>query len=181
MMMEMLKYLDKKRLDLISISVIVILFVLFFSMFLKDDISMHISIRKSLSTLKSSAEGNVLLLEEQKNRASDITALEKEIIDYKNIFQAANKTPYFLNYMTAIARRHRVEVASVEPGEVIKGDLFTKSMYTTSLTGGFYDVYNFLYRIEEDWKGVKIERVVMDKDSEDSRIHVMLTVAVLSI
>ncbi|OGW41697.1 MAG: hypothetical protein A2132_02480 [Nitrospirae bacterium RBG_16_43_11] len=64
---------------------------------------------------------------------------------------------------------------------MIKGDLFTKSMYTTSLTGGFYDVYNFLYRIEEDWKGVKIERVVMDKDSEDSRIHVMLTVAVLSI
>lgn len=181
LMMQILKYLDKKLLDLLSISAILILFVLFYSVFLKDDIATHASLKKRLLTLKSSTEKSALLMEAQKNRASDIEALEKEITDYKNIFQAANKTAYLLNYMTTLARRHRVEVASVEPGEVIKGDSFTKSMYTTSITGGFYDIHNFLYRIEEDWKAVKIERVVMDKDIEDSRIHVMLTVAVLSI
>lgn len=180
-MIQILKYLDKKILDIISISTILILFVLIYSVFLKDDISTHISLKKRLSSLRSSSEKSALLLKEQKNRAYDIAALEKEITDYRNIFQAGNKTPYFLNYMTVIARRYRVEVASVEPGDVIKGDSFTKSMYTTSLSGGFYDVYNFLYRIEEDWKAVKIERVVMDKNSDDSKIQVILTVAVLSI
>ena len=121
------------------------------------------------------------MLEVQKKNISDIAALEKEMNDYKELFKAENKTSDVLNYITAIARRHRIEVSTVEPGEVIKGDAFTRSMYTTILSGGFYDVYNYLYRIEEDWKAVKIERVVMDKNSDDSKIQVILTMAVLSI
>src|SRR3989304_3305404 len=157
--MQILKYLNRNILDLISISAILVLSLFIFSFFLKDDISTYFSLKQKHSSLRLSAERN----------------------DYKNNFKADNKTSYFLNYITAIARRHRIEISTVEPGEVIKGDAFTRSMYTTILSGGFYDVYNYLYRIEEDWKAVKIERVVMDKNSDDSKIQVVLTVAVLSI
>jgi len=179
--MQILRYLNRNILDLISISAILVLSLFIFSFFLKDDISTYFSLKQKHSSLRISAERNASMLEDQKKKASDIAAMEMEMNDYKNKFKAENKTSYFLNYITAIARRHRIEISTVEPGEVIKGDAFTRSIYTTILSGGFYDVYNYLYRIEEDWKAVKIERVVMDKNSDDSKIQVVLTVAGLSI
>lgn len=179
--MQIMRYLNRRILDLTSMGVIVVLSLFFFSIFLKEDISTYISLKQRLTSLRSSAERSASLLEEQKKRASDISALELEMKDYEKIFKAENKTPDFLNYITDIARRYRIEVATVEPGEVIKGDPFTRSMYTTVLSGSFYDIYHYLYRIEEDWKAVKIEHVVMDKNRDDNKIQVTLTLAVLSI
>ncbi len=179
--MQILRYLNRKILDLISISAIAILAVLFFSVFLKGDIAKYISLKQNLSSLKSSAERSASLLKEQEKAATDFAALEMEINNYNKVFKVENKTSYFLNYISSIARRHRLEIVSVEPGEVMKGDAFTRSTYTTLLSGSFYDIYHYLYRMEEDWKAVKIEHVVMDKNSDDSKIQVTLTVAVLSI
>src|SRR3989337_4224775 len=179
--MQILRYLNRNILDLISISAILVLSLFIFSFFLKDDISTYFSLKQKHSSLRISAERNASMLEDQQKKASDIAAMEMEMNDYKNNFKADNKTSYFLNYITAIARRHRIEISTVEPGEMIKDDAFTRRMYTTILSDGFYDVYNYLYRIEEDWKAVKIERVVMDGNSDDNKIQVVLTVAVLSI
>lgn len=179
--MQIVRYLNRKIVDIISISAILALSLFFFSIFLKDDISNYNSLKQKLSSLRSSADSSVSMINEQKKKASDIADLEKEMDDYKKIFKVENKTSYFLNYITALARRHRIEVSSIEPGEVTKSDAFTRSMYTTILSGGFYDVYNYLYSLEEDWKAVKIERVLMDKNSDDSKIQVVLSVAVLSI
>lgn len=179
--MQILKFVNKRILDLISISAILAISLFFFSVFLKDDISVYISLKQRLSVLRSPAEMNHSLSGDPKKKSSDIAALELEVNDYGKVFRTENKTPDFLNYITAIGRRYRIEIASVEPGDVIKGDTVTKRIYTTILSGGFYDVYNYLYRIEEDWKAVKIEHVVMDKNRDDSKIQVVLTVAVLSI
>ncbi len=179
--MQFLKYVNKKTVDLASICAMLAMSFLFISLFLKDDLSKYISQKHKLSALKSSAERNASLPDEQQKTGSDISALEMEMNDYKKIFRTGNRASDFLNYITEAGRRHRVEVSSVEPGEVVKGDLYTRNVYTTILSGGFYDIYNYLYRIEEDWKAVKIERVVMDKNHDDSRIQVILTVAVLSI
>lgn len=179
--MHILKYMNIKILDLISVVAISVVCLLFFSLFLKDDISKYILLRHKLSSLRSAAELSPSMLEEQKQKLSDIASLESEMNDYKRIFDTKNRTPDVLRFITDISRRYRIEVTSVEPGEVIKGDKFTRRMYTTILSGGFYDVYNYMYRIEEDWKAVKIERVVMDKNSDNRRIQVVLTMAVLSI
>src|SRR3989337_1305130 len=145
--MQIVRYLNRKIVDIISISAILALSLFFFSIFLKDDISNYNSLKQKLSSLRSSADSSVPMINEQKKKASDIADLEKEMDDYKN----------------ALARRHRIEVSSIEPGEVTKSDAFTRSMYTTILSGGFYDVYNYLYSLEEDWKDVKIERGLMDE------------------
>src|SRR3972149_5758406 len=86
--MQILKYLNRNILDLISISAILVLSLFIFSFFLKDDISTYFSLKQKHSSLRLSAEKNVSMLEDQKKKASDIAAMEMEMNDYKNNFKA---------------------------------------------------------------------------------------------
>lgn len=173
--------MDKKKIDIIAILSLAVIFVLFYSLFLKDDIFLYRSLSIQRASLKSAIIRDLALIEAHKSKQSEIMALEEEIKWNIEMLQKENAVPYFLNYTSSLAGRYRVELLSVEPGEVLEGDLFTKSIFTTTLSGGFSNIYNFMYHLEDDWKGVKVERLTMDKNPGDNRINVRLTLAVLSI
>ncbi|MBI5756387.1 MAG: hypothetical protein HZA12_05620 [Nitrospirae bacterium] len=173
--------MDKKKIDIIAIISIGAIFVLFYSLFLKDDIFLYRSLSSQRASLKSAVIRDLALIEAHKGRQSEIMALEKEIKGNMDMLQKENAVPYFLNYLSSLAGRYRVGLLSIEPGEVLEGGLFTKSIFTTTMSGGFFNIYNFLYHLEDDWQGVKVERLTIDKNPGDNKVDVRLTLAVLSI
>ncbi len=173
--------LDKRKIDIISIIITVSVFIIFFTLFLKDDFSAHHLLRDKRSSLKEAISRDQYAIEAHKNKAADVSTLEKEILEDKQFLLKEDNIPYFLNYVSSLARRHQVVIISIEPGQTVDNNRLTKTTFTAELKGGFPYVYNFLYHLEDDWRGVKIEALSIDKNREDSRVDVKLTLAVLSI
>ena len=172
---------DTKKIDIISVLAIVIVSGVFYSIFLKDDFSAYKTLRDKRSFLNEAITRDRHTIDTHKNKAADILSLEKEINENKLVFLKEEKQPYFINYASSLARQYRIGILSIEPGETVISDLVSKTTFTAGLRGRFPNMYNFLYHLEDDWKGVKVEALTMDKNPEDRSVSVRLTLAVLSI
>ena len=172
---------DTKKIDIISVLAIVIVSGVFYSIFLKDDFSAYKTLRDKRSSLNEAITRDRHTIDTHKNKAADILSLEKEINENKLVFLKEEKQPYFINYASSLARQYRIGILSIEPGETVISDLVSKTTFTAELRGRFPNMYNFLYHLEDDWKGVKVEALTMDKNPEDRSVSVRLTLAVLSI
>ena len=172
---------DTKKIDIISVLAIVIVSGVFYSIFLKDDFSAYKTLRDKRSSLNEAISKDRDTIDTHKNKAADILNLEKEINENKLVFLKEEKQPYFINYTSSLARQYRIGILSIEPGETVISDLVSKTTFTAGLRGRFPNMYNFLYHLEDDWKGVKVEALTMDKNPEDRSVSVRLTLAVLSI
>lgn len=172
---------DAKTVDIISILVIVIVFGTFYIIFLKDDFAAYATLREKRYSLDESITRDRHTIETSNIKAANILTLEKDISEHKLLFLKEDKVPYFINYASSLARQYRIGILSIEPGETVGGDLVSKTTFAAQLRGGFPNMYNFLYHLEEDWKGVKIETLTMDKNPEDRTISVRLTLGIISI
>ncbi len=68
--------MDKKKIDIIAILSLAVIFVLFYSLFLKDDIFLYRSLGSNRDSLKSAITKDLALIEAQKGKQSEIMALE---------------------------------------------------------------------------------------------------------
>ncbi len=159
----------------------VIVFVVFYTALLKDDFSAYRSLRNKRYFLEEAISRDKYAIEAHKNKIADVLNLEKEIRENRPFLLKEGKVPYFLNYVSSLASRHKVVIISIEPGGTVANNLLTRTMFTAELKGGFPYVYNFLYYLEDDWRGVKIETLSIDKNHEDISVDIKLTLAVLSI
>lgn len=173
--------MDKRKTDIISVLAIAALLVVFYALFLKDDISTYRSLRQKRSHIQEAINRDTSTLSIEKKKMLNVLNLEKEVKGHRLFLLKENSVPYFLNYVSSLARLYRIEILSIEPGGTVDGELFTRTAFTAELRGGFPYVYNFLYHLEEDWRGVKLETLSIDKGAEGSSVHVKLTLAVLSI
>src|SRR3990170_6492441 len=172
--------MDKRKIDIISIIAIVISIILSIIILLKDDISDFRLMKNKRYSLKEDIRKNSITLEREKNKAASVL-MEKEVKG-QNLFITKDKlVPYFINYVSILARRHRVEIVSLEPGSSIGDNTIRKTSFTAEITGGFPNAYNFLYHLEDDWRGVKIDSLLIDKDPENNSVNVRLKLIVLSL
>ena len=172
---------DTKKIDIISVLAIVIVSGVFYSIFLKDDFSACKTLRDKRASLNEAITRDRNTIDAHKNKAADILRLEKEISENKLFFIKEEKVPYFINYASSLARQYRIGILSIEPGETLINDSVSKATFMAELRGRFPNMYNFLYHLEDDWKGVKVETITMDKNPEDRSVSVRLTLAVLSV
>ena len=173
--------MDKRKTDIISIIAIVISIILSIIILLKDDISDYRLMKNKRYSLKEDIRKNSITLEREKNKAAGVLDMEKEVKG-QNLFITKDKlVPYLINYVSILARRHRVEIVSLEPGSSIGDNTIRKTSFTAEITGGFPNAYNFLYHLEDDWRGVKIDSLLIDKDPENNSVNVRLKLIVLSL
>lgn len=173
--------MNKRKTDIISVLVIVTFLGAFYSLLLSDDILTYRSLRHKSSSIQEAIKRDRSTLETEKRKMLNVLNLEKEMEGHRLFLLKGDSVPYFLNYVSSLARRYRVEILSIEPGGTVDGELFTRTTFTAELRGGFPYVYNFLYHLEEDWRGIKMETLSIDKNTEDNSVNVKLTLAVLSI
>lgn len=173
--------MDKKKVDIIAIFTIVTIFAIFSFASLKNDIAAYRSLRHKRSSLKDEIRRDTYTIGLKKKRIVEVLNLEKEITEQKQFLLANDGIPDFLNYISSLARRHKVEIVSIEPGETMDVDLLTKTIFTAELRGGFSNIYNFLFHLEDDWRGVKVEELSIESSPEERDINIRMTLAVLSI
>ena len=171
----------KRKIDIIAICSIVILGVIFYTVFLKDDIFAYRPLSQKRTSLEEAIIRDRITVEHRKDKETHVQNLEKEIRENKLLFLKEEKTPYFLNYISSLASRDKVAILSIEPGETLSEDLVTKTMFTAEIKGGFPYIYTFLYHLEDNWRGVKVETLSINKNPEDNSIDIRLKLAVLSI
>lgn len=172
--------MDKRKIDIISILSITAIFIIFYSIFLSDNISRYRLLRQQKVSLEDAISRGELIgtLEEEE---ANVIALGNEIRENEKFLKVENRTSYFLNYISSLARQHKIEIISVEPGETVAEDLLTRTKFTAVLRGRFLDTYNFLYFLENNWRAVKVEALSVDKTSQDRSLNIRLTLALLSI
>lgn len=173
--------MDKKKIDIIAILSIVIICVIFYTVFLKDDLFAYRPLNQKRSSLEEAINRERITVEHRKDKETYVQNLQQEIKGHKLLLLKEDKIPYFLNYISSLANQDKVAILSIEPGETIAEDIFTKTTFTTELKGGFPYIYNFLYHIENDWGGVKVVTLSIDKNPDDNSLKVRLSLAVLSI
>ncbi len=172
--------MDKRKIDIISIIAIAVSIVLSVIILLKDDISDFRLMKNKRYSLKEDIRKNSITLEREKNKAASVL-MEKEVKG-QNLFITKDKlVPYFVNYVSTLARRHRVEIVSLEPGSSMSDNTIRKSSFTAEIAGGFPNAYNFLYHLEDDWRGVKIDSLSIGKDPENGNVNVRLKLIILSL
>ena len=172
--------MDKRKIDIISIIAIAVSIVLSVIILLKDDISDFRLMKNKRYSLKEDIRKNSITLEREKNKAASVL-MEKEVKG-QNLFITKDKlVPYFINYVSKLARRHRLEIVSLEPGSSMGDNTTGKSSFTAEISGGFPNAYNFLYHLEDDWRGVKIDSLSIDKDPESGNVNVRLKLIILSL
>jgi len=173
--------MKKRKIDIISLLVMSALLVVSYFSFLSDDISLYRSSRQKRSSIYEAIKRDASTVEREKKKMLDVLNLEKEIEGHRLFLPKEDSVPYFLDYFSSLARRYKVEILSIRPEGTVDGELFSRTTFTTELSGGFPNIYNFLYHLEEDWRGVKMETLSLTRDTEERSIKVKLTVAVLSI
>lgn len=173
--------MDKRKTDILSVLLIAIISIFFFSVFIKDDFSAYRLLRHERYFLKDAIKRYTNVVETHKNKIRDIVILENYLKEQKLFLLKEDKVAYFLNYVSSHADRNKVEIIFVEPGEIEQYDLFAKTLFTAEFRGRFPNVYNFIYRIEDDWRGVKVEKLSINKDSGDNKVNVRLKLSVISI
>lgn len=173
--------MNKRKTDILSVLAIATFLGAFYSLFLSDDIATYRSLRHKRSSIREAIQRDTSTLEREKRKMFDVLNLEEELKGHRLFLLKGDTVPYFLTYVSSLARRYRVEILSIEPGGAVDGELFTRTTFTAELKGGFPYVYNLLYHLEEDWRGIKLETLSIDKDAAGNSVNVKLTVAVLSI
>ena len=173
--------MDKRKIDLISIIAITISIILSIIILLRDDISDHRLMTNKRYSLEEDIRKNSITLEREKNKAAGVPDMEKEVKGQDLFITEGKVVPYFINYISILARRHRVEIVSLEPGSSIGDSTTRKSSFTAEISGGFPNAYDFLYHLEDDWRGVKIDSLSIDRDQEDNSVNIRLRLIVLSL
>jgi len=173
--------MDKRKIDLISIIAIGISIILSIIILLKDDISDYRLMKNKRYSLEEDIRKNSITLEREKNKAAGVLDMNKEVKG-QNLFITEGKVvPYFINYISILARRHRVEIVSLEPVSSMGDNATRKSSFTAEISGGFPDAYDFLYHLEDDWRGVKIDSLSIERDPANNSVNVRLKLIVLSL
>ena len=173
--------MDKRKIDLISIIAIGISIILSIIILLRDDISDYRLMSNKRYSLEEDIRKNSITLEREKNKAAGVPDMEKEVKGQDLFITEGKVVPYFINYVSVLARRNRVEIVSLEPGSSIGDKITRKSSFTADISGGFPDAYDFLYHLEDDWRGVKIDSLSIDRDPENNSVNVRLILIVLSL
>lgn len=173
--------MDKRKIDLISIIAIAISIILSVIILLRDDISDYRLMTNKRYSLEEDIRKHSITLERERNRAAGVLDMDKEVKG-QNLFISEGKVvPYFINYVSVLARRNRVEIVSLEPGSSIGDKITRKSSFNAEISGGFHNAYDFLYHLEDDWRGVKIDSLSIDRDPENNSVNVRLKLIVLSL
>ena len=173
--------MDKRKIDLISIIAIGISIILSIIILLKDDISDYRLMKNKRYSLEEDIRKNSITLEREKNKAAGVLDINKEVKVQNLLITKDKLVPYFINYISILARRHRVEIVSLEPGSSMGDNTTGKSSFTAEISGGFPNAYNFLYHLEDDWRGVKIASLSIDKDPENGNVNIRLKLIILSL
>lgn len=173
--------MDKRKIDIISILAIIIACVLFYTAFLGKDFATFRSLRQDRYSIKGEINNDKYTLEILRNKKSEAINLESEITKHRLVYLKKDNVPYFLNYVSSLANRDNVMILLIEPGETVSEDIFTKTSYTAELKGGFSNIYDFLYHLEDDWRGVKIESMSLDKNTDDNSMNLRLLLSVYTI
>ncbi len=173
--------MDRRKINIISILAISGLFVISYSTFLKDDLSTFLSLRHKRSSLKEEIKRDTYTVITAKNKITEVLSLEQELKEHQLLLTREERIPYFLNYISSLARQNKVEIISIEPRETVEDSLLTKAAFAAEIRGGFPSIYNFLYHLEEDWKGVKIETLSIARGPDNNNVNVRLALLVLSI
>lgn len=173
--------MDKRKTDLISIIAIAVSVILAVIILLRDDISDYRLIINKRHSLKEDIRKSSISLEREKSKAAVTLEIEKDAKG-QDLFIAEEKVvPYFINYVSILSRRHRVEIVSLEPGSSMSDNKTRVNSFTAEISGGFPDAYDFLYHLEDDWRGVKIDSLSIDRDPENNSVNVRLKLIVLSL
>lgn len=173
--------MDRRKINIISILAISGLFVISYSTFLKDDLSTFLSLRNKRSSLKEAINRDTYTVTTSKNKITEVLSLEQELKEHQLLLTKEERVPYFINYISSLARQNKVEIISIEPRETIEDSLLTKTVFAAEIRGGFPSFYNFLYHLEEDWKGVKVETLSIARGPENNSINIRLGLLILSI
>ena len=166
--------MDKRKIDIISIILSIIIL-------LKDDISDYRLMTNKRYSLEEDIRKNSITLEREKNKAAGVLDINKEVKVQNLLITKDKLVPYFINYISILARRHRVEIVSLEPVSSMGDNETRKSSFTAEISGGFPDAYDFLYHLEDDWRGVKIASLSIDKDPENGNVNIRLKLIILSL
>src|SRR3990172_10742496 len=128
--------MNKRKTDLISITAIAISIILSIMILLRDDISDYRLMTNKRNSLEEDIRKNSISLEREKNKAAGALEIEKEAKG-QDLFIAEGKVvPFFINYVSILARRHRVEIVSLEPGSSIGDNKTRVNSFTAEVSGG---------------------------------------------
>jgi len=167
--------LDKKKVDLAGLIIILSAGLFLFLFFLnplaqqqavlskkKEDLSQEIK------RLRQEIQRDRMILSNQDLQTipANITVLTRKEIQ-----------PFFLKYISRLARRHHVTVMNIRPGETEEKDLILKTHFDLALKGDFFNIYNLIRDIESSEKGIRIYKISIDRsDNNKVETHITLNI-----
>lgn len=170
--------MEKRKIDIIGIISVVVIIIIFSFVFIRKDISTYYHLLQKKELVEKDIEKK---RHEIVAKKTGVHSGETEDIKERLLILPRKKiVPFFLNYLSFLSVKHNLSITSINPGNIVEDGLFIRARFDTEVAGQFFHLYNFLYDLENEWKGIRIETITIDS-IDDNKVNAKLTLLVFSV
>ena len=170
--------MDNRRIDMIAAGIILMIFAVTYFAFIKESRAKVAALRETETMLQEHLNSSGDMSSAMDSIKQEIEAIHRNLEKFDQRLPKEKRIYEFLVEIDKLASNNRVELASISPGKLEKGTLYSQVPIRISGNAGFRDFYRFLYQLENIPRITKIEGLKVDNIPEGSGTHIEMNLAV---
>ena len=170
--------LDTKKIDFISIGIIVLLIVFWYLFFLKDGWAKLTVLKEQEAVLSENVSAQNEMTIEMERIGVEINDIQKNLELFDRQLPKEKRIYDFLVEIDNLAQQNKVQLEGITPGNMQKGALYWKLPISIKAISGFRDFYTFLYQLENIPRITMTEGLSVTRLSKENSCTIELNLAV---
>ncbi|UCH81613.1 MAG: type 4a pilus biogenesis protein PilO [Nitrospiraceae bacterium] len=170
--------LETKKIDFISIGIIVLLIVFGYLFFIKDGWATLSVLKEQEAVLSENVSAQNEMAIEMERIGDEINDIQKNLELFDRQLPKEKRIHDFLVEIDNLAQKNKVQLEGITPGNMQKGALYRKLPISIKAVSGFRDFYTFLFQLENIPRITMTEGLSVTRFSKDKSCTIELNLAV---
>ncbi len=142
----------------------------------KKPLSEYRQAQQTFTLLQDEITTGISLSEQLANTQNSVSQLERQLLGSSPALPINQKIAFVIGRLDSVSVRHKVNLNSVQPGEVAQVFQFQELPFNIEISGSYFSLFAWLQQVEQDLGSIVIKDFAMrSSEAADNSITMKLT------